>query len=70
MQISKNILSNESSPYLKQHKDNPVNWQVWSSETLEFAKKNKMPILLSTDFGAWIKTCCDSYNSFFKEIFF
>ncbi len=52
MQISKNILSNEPSPYLKQHKDNPVNWQIWSSETLEFAKKNKMPILLSIGYAS------------------
>ena len=40
-EIDKNVLSNDLSPYLKQHKDNPVNWQTWSKETLEFAKKNK-----------------------------
>ena len=39
IQIDKNTLSNNPSPYLKQHKDNPVNWQIWSNETLEFAKK-------------------------------
>ncbi len=52
MQINKNILSNDSSPYLKQHKDNPVNWQIWSRETLEFAKKNKKPILLSIGYAS------------------
>ena len=52
MQNNKNILSNDSSPYLKQHKDNPVNWQVWSRETLEFAKKNKKPILLSIGYAS------------------
>ena len=52
MQISKNILSNEPSPYLKQHKDNPVNWQIWSSETLEFAKKIKCPSYLVLDMQA------------------
>ena len=36
--INKNILSSNLSPYLKQHKDNPVNWQIWSKETLDFAK--------------------------------
>ena len=47
VQIDKNVLSNDLSPYLKQHKDNPVHWQTWSQETLQFAKQNKMPILLS-----------------------
>ena len=37
--IDKNILSEDLSPYLKQHKDNPVNWQTWSKFSLEFAKK-------------------------------
>ena len=37
--ISKNNLINDPSPYLQQHKDNPVHWQLWSSETIEFAKK-------------------------------
>ena len=40
IQINKNLLSEELSPYLKQHKDNPVNWQIWSEETLEFAIDN------------------------------
>ena len=39
--INQNNFSNDLSPYLKQHKDNPVNWQTWSKETLEEAKKNK-----------------------------
>ena len=41
IQINKNMLSEDLSPYLQQHKDNPVNWQIWSKETLEFAKKKK-----------------------------
>ncbi len=52
MQISKNILSNNLSPYLQQHKDNPVHWQTWTEETLEFAKKNKKPILLSIGYAS------------------
>ena len=52
IQINKNILSNDLSPYLKQHKDNPVNWQIWSEETLEFAKINKKPILLSIGYAS------------------
>ena len=45
IQINKNILSNDLSPYLKQHKDNPVHWQRWTKECLEYAKQNKKPIL-------------------------
>ena len=52
IRIDKNILANVSSPYLKQHKDNPVNWQTWSNETLEFSKQNKKPILLSIGYAS------------------
>ncbi len=52
IQIDKNILSNEPSPYLKQHKDNPVNWQIWSEETLQYAKNIKKPILLSIGYAS------------------
>ncbi len=52
IQINKNILSDDLSPYLKQHKDNPVNWQIWSKETLQFAKKNKKPILVSIGYAS------------------
>ncbi len=51
-QINKNILSGHLSPYLKQHKDNPVNWQTWSKFSLDFAKKNKKPILLSIGYSS------------------
>ena len=52
VQIHKNILSNELSPYLQQHKDNPVNWQTWSKNTLEIASENKKPILLSIGYAS------------------
>ena len=52
IRIDKNILSDDLSPYLNQHKDNPVNWQTWSTETLNFAKKNKKPILLSIGYAS------------------
>ncbi len=52
IKIDKNILAGDSSPYLKQHKDNPVNWQIWSKETLEFSKQNKKPILLSIGYAS------------------
>ena len=52
IKINENVLSNDLSPYLKQHKDNPVNWQIWSRETLEFSKKNNKPILLSIGYAS------------------
>ena len=51
-QINKNSLNNDLSPYLQQHKNNPVNWQVWSRETLDFAIKNQKPILLSIGYAS------------------
>ena len=52
MSINQNILANDPSPYLQQHKDNPVNWQTWSKDILEIAKKNKKPILLSIGYAS------------------
>ena len=51
-EINKNNLSKDSSPYLQQHKKNPVNWQVWSKEALDFAKEKKFPILLSVGYAS------------------
>ena len=51
-QIDKNTLSNDLSPYLKQHKDNPVNWQTWSEDALKLAKQNSKPILLSIGYAS------------------
>ena len=52
MSINQNKLSSDPSPYLQQHKDNPVNWQVWTKDILETAKKNKKPILLSIGYAS------------------
>ncbi len=52
MKINQNILANDPSPYLQQHKNNPVNWQVWSKNILETARKNKKPILLSVGYAS------------------
>ena len=52
MKINKNILSDDLSPYLKQHQDNPVHWQTWTKETLEIARENKKPILLSIGYAS------------------
>ena len=47
--INENVLANDLSPYLKQHKDNPVNWQIWSKETLEYLKQIKNLFYLALD---------------------
>ena len=52
IQINKNILCDDLSPYLKQHKDNPVHWQTWSKGPFQFAKQNKKPILLSIGYAS------------------
>ena len=52
IEINKNNLSYDLSPYLKQHKDNPVNWQIWSKATLDYAKQNKKPIILSIGYAS------------------
>jgi uncharacterized protein len=48
----KNNLDKDMSPYLQQHKDNPVHWQSWSKETLDLAKKKRKPILLSIGYAS------------------
>jgi uncharacterized protein YyaL (SSP411 family) len=47
-----NRLQNESSPYLLQHRDNPVDWYPWGPEALELAKRTDRPILLSVGYAA------------------
>ena len=49
---TKNMLSNESSPYLLQHADNPVHWMPWSEESLALAEQQDKPILLSIGYSA------------------
>jgi uncharacterized protein YyaL (SSP411 family) len=49
---SGNRLGEETSPYLLQHRDNPVHWQAWSAETLALAKAQGKPILLSSGYAA------------------
>jgi uncharacterized protein YyaL (SSP411 family) len=47
-----NHLAGESSPYLLQHKDNPVDWYPWGPEALERSKREKKPIFLSIGYSA------------------
>ncbi len=49
---NRNNLYKDPSPYLQQHKDNPINWQVWNLETLNEAKIKNMPIILSIGYAS------------------
>ena len=47
-----NRLTRETSPYLLQHKDNPVDWYPWGEEALEKARAEDKPVLLSVGYSA------------------
>ena len=47
-----NRLAGETSPYLQQHKDNPVDWYPWSEDALGRARAEDRPILLSVGYSA------------------
>jgi len=52
MNSHKNHLLKETSPYLQQHVDNPVDWYPWGEEALRLAKEEDKPILLSIGYSA------------------
>ena len=47
-----NRLNEETSPYLRQHADNPVNWYPWDEHALGVARETGKPILLSIGYSA------------------
>ncbi len=47
-----NVLNQESSPYLLQHANNPVHWQAWGKDALNFAQKEDMLILVSIGYSS------------------
>jgi uncharacterized protein YyaL (SSP411 family) len=47
-----NRLAHETSPYLLQHADNPVDWWPWSDEAFEEARKSDRPVLLSVGYSS------------------
>jgi uncharacterized protein YyaL (SSP411 family) len=49
---SENRLAHETSPYLLQHKHNPVDWWAWSPDALREAQRTNKPILLSVGYAA------------------
>ena len=50
--MDENKLGNESSPYLLQHAQNPVDWHAWNEEALSRAKKENKPIFLSVGYSS------------------
>ncbi|MFE9805096.1 thioredoxin domain-containing protein [Streptomyces sp. NPDC005227] len=47
-----NRLAHETSPYLLQHADNPVDWWPWSAEAFEEARRTSRPVLLSVGYSS------------------
>jgi uncharacterized protein len=47
-----NRLAGETSPYLLQHKDNPVDWYPWGEEALAAARERDVPLLVSIGYSA------------------
>ena len=50
--VTVNRLSGSTSPYLRQHADNPVDWWEWSDEAFAEARRRDVPILLSVGYAA------------------
>ena len=50
--MSANRLATETSPYLLQHKDNPVDWHPWGEEAFAQARREDKPVLLSVGYAA------------------
>ena len=47
-----NALAHETSPYLLQHRDNPVDWLPWGEEALRRARELDRPLLVSIGYSA------------------
>ncbi len=75
-----NRLEKEDSPYLQQHKDNPVDWWPWCDEAFEKAQKENKPIFISIGYSSchWChvmeekvfenKECAEILNANFVSI--
>ncbi|MFN8024499.1 MAG: thioredoxin domain-containing protein [Acidimicrobiales bacterium] len=47
-----NRLAAETSPYLRQHRDNPVDWYAWGAEAFAEARRRNVPVLVSVGYSA------------------
>ena len=75
-----NTLADSLSPYLLQHKDNPVHWQQWNEEVLKMAREKQKPIIVSIGYSTchWChvmahesfedQTTADIMNEYFISI--
>jgi uncharacterized protein len=59
-----NRLADETSPYLLQHADNPVDWYAWGDEAFERARAEDKPVLLSSGYAACHWCHVMEYESF------
>ncbi len=50
--MTENLLAGETSPYLLQHKDNPVHWMPWGDAAFARARTENKPVLLSVGYAA------------------
>ncbi|MGV9710623.1 thioredoxin domain-containing protein [Gordonia sp. NPDC003424] len=50
--LQRNTLGDATSPYLRQHADNPVHWREWGADALDEARRRDVPILLSVGYAA------------------
>ncbi|WP_338182523.1 thioredoxin domain-containing protein [Jatrophihabitans sp.] len=62
-----NRLGSATSPYLLQHKDNPVEWFEWGEEAFEQARSRDVPILLSVGYAACHWCHVMAHDSFERE---
>ncbi len=65
--MASNRLSEETSPYLQQHKDNPVHWWPWCQDAFEEAQRLDKPVLLSIGYAACHWCHVMAHESFEKE---
>lgn len=56
----KNHLKNQTSPYLLQHAENPVDWYPWGEEAFRRAEEEDKPVFLSIGYSTCIgfRSCC------------
>ena len=47
-----NRLAASTSPYLRQHQDNPVDWFEWGTEAFDEARRRGVPVFLSVGYAA------------------
>ena len=64
-----NRLGAATSPYLLQHKDNPVHWWEWGPEAFAEARERDVPVLLSVGYAAchWCHVVAATLKSWFKS---